>query len=209
MGSKQKSPSLDMNVPIIMEAMDQETTSKVVEEATVRGLNSLDVGCGFTPEGDVNCDLYVTDVDDHRRGGDTNKIITAKIPNFVRCDAQYLPFRKNLFNAVVCKQVIEHVDRPSLLFSELVRVSRNMADITVETTHRLGEALSLKRTDRKWYRIHHISKMTRSYLRRMAAQYGCKHILTYIVNYAHFPHDYLPWLKLPFEIGVRCVVQKT
>jgi ubiquinone/menaquinone biosynthesis C-methylase UbiE len=39
-------------------------------------------------------------------------------------DGSRLPFRSSSFGAVVCTEVLEHVDRPALVFAEMARVLR-------------------------------------------------------------------------------------
>jgi hypothetical protein len=50
----------------------------------------LDVGCGDFPQGNVNCDLYLTESPEMGKG---RKIDPKKCPNFVRSDTYHLPFR--------------------------------------------------------------------------------------------------------------------
>lgn len=71
----------------------------------------LDVGCGGQPKGDVNCDLFFGD--------------SPHVKNFVRCDAQYLPFKNNSFKIVYSSHVIEHLPCPLLALREWNRVSRS------------------------------------------------------------------------------------
>ncbi len=40
----------------------------------------------------------------------------------IRCDAQSLPFKGNIFDTIICIDVIEHVPDPQKMVSELVRV---------------------------------------------------------------------------------------
>ncbi len=40
----------------------------------------------------------------------------------IRCDGQNLPFRDNLFDTIICIDVIEHVPNPQQMIKELVRV---------------------------------------------------------------------------------------
>lgn len=60
-----------------------------------------DFGC------DVNCDV------------DRPKM---RIPNFVRCDAQYLPFKEKSFSKVVLSHVIEHLENPDNALRESRRI---------------------------------------------------------------------------------------
>jgi|WetSurMetagenome_2_1015567.scaffolds.fasta_scaffold304546_2 SAM-dependent methyltransferase len=80
----------------------------------------LDVGCGYMPTGDVNCDLYPKD-NWHRSGVPMD---TKNILNFVQCDALHLPFKNGLFDDVFCGSLIEHVKNPVGLLKELIRVSK-------------------------------------------------------------------------------------
>ena len=104
----------------------------------------LDVGCGSFPSGNINCDLFITDIGHRCEKGRTLDV--KKIEYFVLCDAQYLPFRSNYFDEVYCSHVIEHVDNPLLMLNELVRVSN--CSIEVITPHWLGDKFSSFRTNR-------------------------------------------------------------
>src|SRR5512142_331557 len=89
-----------------------------------QGFLVLDVGCGTTPVGDVNCDLFMEDSEGHRDplayNEETLKINKAKTPNFVLCDSRYLPFKNGSFDLVTSRQVIEHVPKPALMAAEMV-----------------------------------------------------------------------------------------
>ena len=77
----------------------------------------LDVGCGGDPRGDVNCDLLIKD---SHEGWDQNP---SRIPNFVRADVRYLPFRSGVFDVVYCSHVLEHLMDYNAGLKELLRVS--------------------------------------------------------------------------------------
>ena len=77
----------------------------------------LDVGCGASPIGDVNCDLMIQD-DDLNWDLDPHGI-----PNFVRADVRFLPFRSGSFDVVHCSHVLEHLKDPWEGLAELKRVS--------------------------------------------------------------------------------------
>jgi len=68
---------------------------------------SLDVGCGEFPKGIVNCD--------QRR---------FHYPFFAMADAQFLPFRENTFSEVFSFHLVEHVEKPERVLSELLRVTK-------------------------------------------------------------------------------------
>jgi len=77
----------------------------------------LDVGCGSSPTGDVNVDLMIEDADEK---WDLNP---SKIPNFVKADVRYLPFKSGAFQIVYCSHVLEHLMDYSSALNELLRVS--------------------------------------------------------------------------------------
>ncbi len=58
--------------------------------------HSLDVGCGETPMGEVNCDLF-----------------QQKAKNMVVCHCEHLPFKNKAFPLVTCNHVIEHTPNPT------------------------------------------------------------------------------------------------
>ncbi len=63
----------------------------------------LDIGCGSGtkfkpfPRGDINCDIDIP---------------LTKVPNFVRCDAHFIPFKQNIFERVFLYDVLEHLESP-------------------------------------------------------------------------------------------------
>lgn len=160
----------------------------------------LDVGCGFQPRGDVNCDLYVKDSLNHRNQGEGNTINAKRVPNFVVCDAQFLPFQDRVFQTVFCAQVIEHLENPIVLLRELARVS--CWKVQVETVHRFGENLTWRRKERAWFRIHHVSKFNRKWFVRASSYAGLRFIKMYVLSWYGIPSNYCMILRFPFEIGV-------
>ena len=94
----------------------------------------LDIGCGNNPKGFVNCDLYISETPHLMK---ENYIDPRKIPNFVRSDAMYLPFRDNVFEIVNTSEVLEHVINPFLLLSEMKRVSKKNVTLDVPNLRRL------------------------------------------------------------------------
>lgn len=78
----------------------------------------LDVGCGGNPRGDVNCDLLIKD---SHSSWDQNP---SWIPNFVKADVRYLPFKSRGFDVVYCSHVLEHLEDPGQGLDELKRVSQ-------------------------------------------------------------------------------------
>lgn len=95
----------------------------------------LDIGCGNSPKGDVNCDLYRGKTP-HLMGA-SNIIDPTKIPNFVLCDAEHLPFKESSFDLVNASELLEHVVNPTLLLTEMKRVSREIVTLDVPNLRRL------------------------------------------------------------------------
>lgn len=122
----------------------------------------LDVGCGNSPGGDVNCDLYAYETE-HRilRRSFGRKALAAPrleprcIKNFVVCDAMHLPFADGAFEVVQCSHVIEHVPESLELLRELLRVSSYR--VLIRVPHKLGDRLlgrfdcHLHFFDRTWF----------------------------------------------------------
>lgn len=85
----------------------------------------LDVGCGHNPRGDVNCDLMDPEADCQWNQDPTG------IPNFVKCDVRFLPFKPRTFDLVFCSHVIEHLEDEWEGINELKRVSRDRVAVVV------------------------------------------------------------------------------
>ena len=79
---------------------------------------TLEIGSGHNPKtrSDVLCDKFIDD--NTQRGG---HIVTDR--PVVEADGQYLPFADASFDYVICSHVLEHVENPELLISELMRVA--------------------------------------------------------------------------------------
>lgn len=90
----------------------------------------MDVGCGDRPKGDVNCDKYIGYSPDFF-GDPSHSLITKKIPNFIRCDAHYLPFKDSCFQTIVSSHMLEHSTNPYLILKEFYRVTSMYVRIEV------------------------------------------------------------------------------
>ncbi len=93
----------------------------------------LEIGSGHNPKtrSDVLCDKFIDD--DEQRGG----TLVSDRP-IVEADGQYLPFADNTFDYVICSHVLEHVEDPDLLISELMRVAHRGY---IETPSEIGERI--------------------------------------------------------------------
>lgn len=93
----------------------------------------LEIGSGHNPNvrSDVLCDKFIDD--DEQRGG----IIVTDRP-MVEADGQYLPFADDAFDYIICLHVLEHVENPDLLLSEMKRVSSRGY---IETPSEIGERI--------------------------------------------------------------------
>lgn len=161
----------------------------------------LDVGCGNRGTGDVNVDLYVKDVFNHRNM-EHDVIRVGNYENFVCCDARFLPFVSGVFSEVFCSGVIEHVKNPQLIVGELCRVCGRF--LVVETVHKFGEALVFNFKLRKWFREHHVSKLNFKWLRRCLGLYGFVVERSYNVSYTCIPSEFVCLFRFPLIIGVEC-----
>ena len=93
----------------------------------------LEIGSGHNPKtrSDVLCDKFIDD--DEQRGG----TIVADRP-MVEADGQFLPFADGAFDYAICSHVLEHVEDPNLLVSELMRVAPRGY---IETPSEIGERI--------------------------------------------------------------------
>jgi len=91
---------------------------------------TLDIGCGRTPKGKVNVDLYQGF--EHRE-----KVI------IIKADAQHLPFKSNVFDKVSSHEVIEHLEDPLTLLREMHRVSRDRIMITTPNAFYVNKIMRL------------------------------------------------------------------
>lgn len=93
----------------------------------------LEIGSGHNPKirSDVLCDKFIAD--DEQRGG---RIVTDR--PLVEADGQFLPFADAAFDYVICSHVLEHVEDPTLLIAELMRVaSRGYIETPSEIAERI------------------------------------------------------------------------
>lgn len=91
----------------------------------------LDVGCGTSPTVDVNIDLFVNQKTLHVNSKEYIFIDGRKIPNPVKADAHFLPFKNNSFSEVVAFALVEHCNAPTRVVNEPLRVTNYKVIFTV------------------------------------------------------------------------------
>jgi len=84
----------------------------------------LEVGVGFSKRVKPKCKEYVFSPKIHGKDViflDVGKPLKS-IKNYIRADAQYLPFRKGVSQEIYASHLIEHLDNSALFLSECHRV---------------------------------------------------------------------------------------
>lgn len=153
---------------------------------------TLDVGCGFRPKGIVNVDVCRSELNPQTGVGDELRNIK-QIPNFVQADGQFLPFRDDVFETVLSRETIEHVHKPFLFLSELVRVSNN--NVLLTTPHRFCRRMN------PFHKQHFTIKWFYKALRKLGISSGNFRIR--ITGYSYLPHPYFPLIRLPRNMLVE------
>lgn len=94
--------------------------------------NVLDVGCGHRPKGSVNVDLH-PEATAHRaadqRANDDVALHVHEILNFVKADAEKLPFRERAFRRIYSWHLIEHLLDPEKFLAECCRIAEKEIEI--------------------------------------------------------------------------------
>jgi hypothetical protein len=171
-------------------------------------LVTLDVGCGDEGRGDVNCDLFTAGDNKYRHLYDGTIIKQPrKIKNFIVSDALKLPFPDNSFDTVICSHLIEHIEKPFLLFKECVRVSKNQ--VVISCPHRYGDTVTSQRSLKTflWLRKHHINKMNLEWFAEASRRLNVK-CEGVVDSYFEAPKLH-PWIKPMFSIPLTIKVTIT
>lgn len=158
---------------------------------------TLDVGCGHTPRGDVNIDLFPEKT--RHRSYNQDKLIDYNInlqttPNFIVASSEALPFKDNCFDYVISSHVLEHCNGYKM-FSEMVRVSRDI--IHIVCPNQVGCIQS------KWSIYHwskHIYPVNLTWFYAMARRFKLIFIHIKYSGYQYLPHYYIPLIRIPNEI---------
>lgn len=155
----------------------------------------LDVGCGHTPRGTVNVDLYT------RRSGHflrKDKFIRPKsTPNFVRADAHYLPFRNSIFPKVVTHHTLEHLDNPVKAIKEMLRVTKKTLEIVVPFWITEEIHLIFHPKKKVWFRKHHVNRFSKRHFHKIFKGFHC------YTKYIYTPYHISLFVPIPDQIFCR------
>jgi len=112
--------------------MDRIIDQKIYVECRYAQLSGLilDIGCGNGEK-----------IDYFKRLGTTKEVIGLDIAqdilkgktNRVCADAQYLPFKSNTFDGVICSEVLEHLPNPELCVKEIHRILKKGGIVFIST----------------------------------------------------------------------------
>lgn len=149
----------------------------------------LDIGCGDIPTGDINCDLFIGE-SPHLRG---RYIDQKTIPNFIRCDANYLPFRDKIFSESFCSRVIEHKGVNAIkVIKEMIRVTKRK--ITVIVPHRFSPE---RKMHDKYFNVTSIFRL----FKKMGLNPRIE------TKYRYLPSIFVTLIRLPAEIKVEALLK--
>ena len=95
----------------------------------------LELGCGKRICTDDGLNQQLPQRADFAVGVDLDPYLTkhSSLRNLVRCDASALPFRDGVFTLVTSSFVVEHLEKPDVVFGELARVCAPGARVVVFT----------------------------------------------------------------------------
>lgn len=101
----------------------------------------LDIGCGSGVQLmslNVNSPKFIigTDISLNALTYAKNKNIIGS--EFIQCDAQYLPFKNQSINKIICAEVIEHLPDPSQMINETQRILKINGSIVITTPNEIS-----------------------------------------------------------------------
>jgi len=161
-------------------------------------MNKLDVGCGLKPTGDVNIDLYIQKTI-HR--GNDSAIPTKRISNFIKCDANYLPFRDNAFTESYCSHLLEHKGiNATKVVKEMIRVTSRK--IIAEVPHRYARTRWIKYEQQPEFhnKLFSVTSLS-NFFKKLGLQPKTE------IIYRCFPNNFFCLIRLPWAIKIESPVK--
>lgn len=166
----------------------------------LKSITTLDIGCGHSPRGDVNVDLFVNPTahrSQDQRVNDDKRLDTRAIPNSVRADAEFIPFRNDIFDSVVTYHTIEHTNNPLLMLSEMKLVCEKNGSLTSVCPSKYDSLRRIK--------VLHRHQFDKESLGKALAESGVKILaLKHSVYYTLLRHrrvfQHVPLFRFPVEI---------
>src|SRR5213594_1967909 len=105
-------------------------------------MTRLDIGCGYHPTGDINCDRY--------RIAQTSEGLKPSKADII-CTAEYLPFQDKTFDEVYSCQAIEHMDSPIRFVQQAHQIARKKITIVTPTLWCSKDTFHKWSFRRKWF----------------------------------------------------------
>ncbi|MEM4267003.1 MAG: methyltransferase domain-containing protein, partial [Candidatus Nanoarchaeia archaeon] len=161
----------------------QRKRYSIIMEGIDRNKKILDMGCGTNKIIQELPEAVASDID-FRRINYLKKTNRYRIVS----DVNYIPFKNEIFDTVICSQVIEHIHRNENIFREFNRVLKKEGMLILGTpdydkvTWRMIEYL-YKKLLTNAYGDQHITKYTKNELVNMLMKHGFQIISQdYVMN---------------------------
>jgi ubiquinone/menaquinone biosynthesis C-methylase UbiE len=115
----------------------------------------LDIGCGRRLCGDETLNAELPRRARLVVGCDRDPHLSrhSSIENLVLCDAAALPFRHGAFNLVTASMVLEHLEKPDVVFAEVARISQPRSAFVVFTPNRFNYAMVIASVTPFWFHV--------------------------------------------------------
>jgi ubiquinone/menaquinone biosynthesis C-methylase UbiE len=115
----------------------------------------LDIGCGKRLCADERLNAALPRRGRLTVGCDRDPYLRkhSSIQHLVRCDAAALPFRSGTFNLVTAAMVLEHLERPDVVFAEVARISQPGGAFVVFTPNRWNYAMVVASLTPFWFHL--------------------------------------------------------
>src|ERR1700690_1738604 len=116
---------------------------EVLDQRMRRDTVWLDIGCGKRVCGDDRLNAELPRRARLAVGCDQDPYLRkhSSIKHLVLCDASALPFRDGVFNVVTASMVLEHLEKPEVVFAEAARISQPGGAFVVFTPNRFNYAM--------------------------------------------------------------------